>query len=288
MGVDPAVTKAVLVNSRVRHPEYPWLSDRVGRVAARPLASNVNAVARSTSPTPSRPGRCERWILVYSYSTADVVIDVLGYFNVAPGAVSRRFVAVAPDRISDTRQPLSATNQYRGVGAAAVRRVPVAGRGGLPAVAAMDAAVLVVTAVTNPGDVPGSLSASPGGSPFSGSSHLNTNGAGDQRPNLVVVPVAADGTVDLHLFAVPDVVEELVVVVVAVLVVVLILFCKATVALVGGLIPRFRVLSRRTCMMATSTITSGRALSRSPTNFSASAIWSGVPRTTSAPCDGSG
>ena len=43
-----------------------------------------------------------------------------------------------------------------------------------------------------------------------------------------------------------------------------------------------------TCMTATSTITSGFALSRSPTNFAASAIWSGVPRTTSAPSEGSG
>ena len=88
-------------------------------------------------------------------------------------------------------------------------------------------------------------------------------------------------------FAVPEVVE-LVPVVVEVPLVVLRLFCKATVALVGGLIPRFRVLSRLTCIMATSTMTSGRALSRSLTNFSASAIWSGVPRTTSAPCEGRG
>jgi hypothetical protein len=29
-------------------------------------------------------------------------------------------------------------------------------------------------------------------------------------------------------------------------------------------------------------------LSRSPTSFSASAIWSGVPRTTSAHCEGRG
>jgi hypothetical protein len=72
----------------------------------------------------------------------------------------------------------------------------------------MSAAVLVVTAVTNASSVPGFLSASPGGAPFSGSSHLNTNGGGDQRPNLVVVPVAGDGTVDLHLFAIPDVVVD--------------------------------------------------------------------------------
>src|SRR3954454_18240801 len=69
---------------------------------------------------------------------------------------------------------------------------------------------------------------------------------------------------------------------------VLIFSCRATVALVGGLIPKLRVLARLTCITATSTITSERDLSRSPTNFSASAIWSGVPRTTSAPWEGNG
>src|SRR5215813_13927549 len=64
--------------------------------------------------------------------------------------------------------------------------------------------------------------------------------------------------------------------------------CRATVTLVGGFMPRVCALSRLTCMTATSTITSERDLSRSPTNFSASAIWSGVPRTTSAPCEGNG
>ena len=43
-------------------------------------------------------------------------------------------------------------------------------------------------------------------------------------------------------------------------------------ALVGGLKPRVRDLSLLTCITAMSTITSGRALSRSSTNFSASAI----------------
>jgi glucose/arabinose dehydrogenase len=212
MGVDPAVTKAVLVNFAFVTPSTPgYLTAWSGR-AARPVASNVNAVAGEyVANSAVVPVDANGGILVYSYSTADVVIDLLGYFNVAPGAVSRgRFVSVAPTRISDTRASLSVTNQYtRGVGPLLPYvRVPVASRGGLPAVSAMDAAVLVVTAVTNPGDAPGYLSASPGGSPFSGSSHLNTNGAGDQRPNLVVVPVAADGTVDLHLYAIPDVVVD--------------------------------------------------------------------------------
>src|SRR6185369_3039498 len=42
---------------------------------------------------------------------------------------------------------------------------------------------------------------------------------------------------------------------------VLVIFsCRATVALVGGLIPRLRVLSRLTCITATSTMTSERDL----------------------------
>jgi glucose/arabinose dehydrogenase len=212
MNVDPAVTKAVLVNFAFVTPSTAgYLTAWSGRTG-RPNASNINAVAgeyvanSAIVPVDSLGG-----ILVYSYSTADVVIDVLGYFNTAPTARSSgRFVAVPPIRISDTRTAASSANQYtRGAGSELpFVRVPAANRGGLPAVTAMDAAVLVVTAVTNPGDPPGFLSASPGGAPFSGSSHLNTNGAGDQRPNLVVVPVGADGTVDFHLFAIPDVIVD--------------------------------------------------------------------------------
>src|SRR5882762_10072644 len=62
--------------------------------------------------------------------------------------------------------------------------------------------------------------------------------------------------------------------------------CSVTLADVGGLMPRFRTLSRLTCMMATSTITSGLALSISLMSFSARATWSGVPRTTIAFCEG--
>jgi len=87
--------------------------------------------------------------------------------------------------------------------------------------------------------------------------------------------------------AVEPVVRLLVVLPVFVVVLVM-LFCKATVALVGGLMPRVLDLSRLICSTATSTMTSALALSRSPTNFWARAIWSGVPRTTIAPCEGKG
>ena len=212
MGVNPAVTKAVLVNFAFVAPSTPgFLTAWAGR-SARPLASNVNAVSGEfVANSAVVPVDANGGILLYAFSTAHVVIDVLGYFNVAPVAVTAgRFVAVAPNRISDTRGPVSATNSYtRGVGAQLPYvRVPVAGRGSLPAAAQMDAAVLVVTAVTNPDNGAGFLSASPGGTPFSGSSHVNTNGLGDIRANLVVVPLGADGSVDFHLLSVPDVIVD--------------------------------------------------------------------------------
>ncbi len=209
MGVDPAVTKAVLVNFAFVTPSTPgYLTTWAGRSAC-PLASNINAAAGEVVANSAVvPVDANGGILLYAFATAHVVIDVLGYFNLAPNPVSAgRFIAVSPTRISDTRDPVSATNQFtRGVGAQLpFVRVPVAGRGGLPDVGSMNAAVLVVTAVTAPDNGGGFLSASPGGTPFSGSSNLNTNGGGDIRANLVVVPLGADGTVDLHLLSVPDV-----------------------------------------------------------------------------------
>jgi hypothetical protein len=212
LNVDPAVTKAVLVNFAFVAPSTPgFLTAWAGRTA-RPVASNINAAAGEVvADSAVVPVDANGGILVYSFSNAHVVIDVLGYFNVAPGAVrAGRFVALPPTRIADTRDATSTTNQYsRGVGnVLPFVRVPVAGRGGMPTVGSMDAAVLVVTAVTASGNGGGFLSASPGGTAFTGTSNLNTNGAGDIRANLVVVPVGADGTVDLHLLSVPDVVVD--------------------------------------------------------------------------------
>ena len=70
-------------------------------------------------------------------------------------------------------------------------------------------------------------------------------------------------------------VPELVVPVVVV--VELMLSCRVMVALVGGLNPSVRDRSLLTCMTAMSTMTSGRALSRSSTSFSARRDLIGCP-----------
>ncbi|MEA3184985.1 MAG: hypothetical protein QOJ74_1462 [Ilumatobacteraceae bacterium] len=212
MGVDPAVTKAVLVNVAFVAPSTPgYLTAWAGR-STKPYVSNINADAGEVvADAAVVPVDANGGILIYAFATGHVVIDVLGYFNVAAGAVrAGRFLSVPPKRIVDTRDPSSPTNLYsRGTGPILpFVHVPVASRAGLSDTGSMDAAVLVVTAVTAPDSSGGFLSASPGGTAFSGSSHLNTNGAGDIRANLVVVPLGADGSVDFHLLSIADVVVD--------------------------------------------------------------------------------
>ncbi|MEP7047723.1 MAG: PQQ-dependent sugar dehydrogenase [Ilumatobacteraceae bacterium] len=213
MGVDPAVTKAVLVNVAFVTPNSAgYLTAWAGR-SGRPLASNLNAAhGEVVANAAIVPVDANGGILIYAFTTAHVVIDLLGRFDAAPVAVSAgRFVALAPTRIADSREPVSDANQFsRGTGGQLpFVHVPVAGRGGLPAVGAMSAAVLVVTAVTHNDNGGGYLTVFPGGTPFTGtSSNINTNGSGDIRANLVVVPVAADGTVDFHTQSIPDVVVD--------------------------------------------------------------------------------
>jgi hypothetical protein len=83
--------------------------------------------------------------------------------------------------------------------------VPVLGRGGIPG-SGVSSVALVVTALSGPSPGGGFLTASAGGVPWPGTANVNINGSNDIRPNTVVVPVGADGTIDLHLYVVQDVV----------------------------------------------------------------------------------
>ena len=209
--VNPAVTRAALVNIAYVDTVSPgFLTAWAGR-SVRPLASNINAVAGEVVANSAVvPLDSDGGMLIYSNATADVVIDVLGYFNAAASAVSAgRFTSVAPVRITDTRNATSSTNQYtRGTGPQLpFVTVPVAGRNGMPTTG-VSAVALVVTAISGSFATGGFLSASPGGAGFSGSSNINTNGGSDIRPNLVVVPLGANGSIDLHLLNVQHVLVD--------------------------------------------------------------------------------
>jgi hypothetical protein len=155
--------------------------------------------------------------LLYVRNTTDAVIDVMGYFAPAPGAVAAgRFQALEPMRLVDSRLPAAPSNEYSvssSSGANTALSVPVAGRLGVPASGAA-AVVMSMTGVSGTKLTSGFVTAHPGGSSLPAISNLNVNGAvdggTDRRANLVVVPVGSNGRVDLYLKNVDDVVLDVV------------------------------------------------------------------------------
>lgn len=211
---DPSV-KAVLVNLTMVQPEgQGFVVASPGR-SEHPTTSNINAglgefVANASIVPVDAAGN----ILVYTSVTTDLVIDVMGTFKeVAPSAGGGRFRSLSPQRLIDTRLPANSTgNNYSrpasSLATSAVSDVvvPVAGLLGVPS--GTTAVAFIVTGVSKPGSVAGFVTAFPAGAIQPPTSNLNVNGDGDVRPNLVIVPLGADGSIALYLASVDDVVVD--------------------------------------------------------------------------------
>lgn len=177
---------------------------------ARPATSSANVGAGEVAANAAvLPVDAQGRVLVDVFSTGNVVIDVLGSYQPAPGAVaSGRFIPLTPARLLDTRQPSGGSNVYTQAANAdgSTVTVDVAGRFGIPGDATTVA--LTVTALSAANGPSGYVTAYPGGGAVPPHSTVNVNGALDRRANLVVIPVGADGSVDLLLFGVEDVVVD--------------------------------------------------------------------------------
>jgi glucose/arabinose dehydrogenase len=216
-GVDGAVSSAVLVNLTYVQPAAPGFLTAWAAGAAQPATSNVNAFAGEVvANTAVVPVDTQGRIQLLTNTSADVVVDLLGTFDAAvtatnpSGAVrGGRFVPLEPARLADTRDPASVDNPYTEDGRSPIDvvRVPVAGRHGVPATG-VASVTLTVTAVAGAQDLGGWVTVAPSGAQRPPTSNVNTNRAGDIRPNLVVVPLGADGSIDLHLFRTDDVVVD--------------------------------------------------------------------------------
>jgi glucose/arabinose dehydrogenase len=204
--------KAALVNlTMVDSLGSGFLVASEGRTE-HPETSNVNVangevVANSAIVPIDNRGS----IVIYASVTTNVIVDVLGTFEAvdspAPGG---RYSALTPARLIDTRQPAAdPTNSYAESAPGAldnVVHVPVAGRVGVPA--AVKAVALIATGVSAIGQGAGFATLYPSGTPQPPTSNLNTNGNGDVRPNLVIVPLGADGAIDVTLHSIADVVLD--------------------------------------------------------------------------------
>ena len=155
-------------------------------------------------------------LTVYAIFTADVVIDIFGYFTPATSSKAGRLVPLTPTRILDTRISLGWTPPTP-LGNLAVRfgesvvaettvTLKVAGRGGVPK-SGVSAVVMNVTAVDPAG--PGYVQVAPTPVVRRATSNLNT-AAGRTIANLVVVPLGTAGSIDLFVTTQADLVADVV------------------------------------------------------------------------------
>jgi glucose/arabinose dehydrogenase len=145
---------------------------------------------------------------IFVFNHGHVILDVLGYYVEAPDAVAAgRFQALAPARLTDTRGASAAGEYTRTAeGNHSVVKVPVAGRAGIPS--GVRTVALTVTALGATDGPSGYVTAYASGAERPTTSNVNHGGFGDARANLVIVPVGADGSVELYLFEVRDVVVD--------------------------------------------------------------------------------
>ncbi len=129
---------------------------------------------------------------LFSQSGTHLVADVEGYYIADTSSRAGRFVAApVPQRLLDTRDGTGAPAGQLGIGGRI--DLQVRGVGPVPA-SGVSAVVLNLTGVN--GAVPGFVTAWPSGAARPEASNLNL-APGEIRPNLVTVPLGADGKVSL-------------------------------------------------------------------------------------------
>ncbi|MEZ5234574.1 MAG: DUF1501 domain-containing protein [Acidimicrobiales bacterium] len=155
----------------------------------RPWSSNLNVRAGQTVPNlvVAKVGDGGRVRIFNAAGTTHVVVDLLGY-TVAAGGAGGRVVAVSPARVLDTREAVHGGPVHGGV----IRRVQLAGLGGLPGGCSGVVANVTVTGPT----ADGYLTVWPAHLARPLASNLNF-GPGQTVPNLVVAAVSPEGAVNL-------------------------------------------------------------------------------------------
>jgi hypothetical protein len=154
----------------------------------RPTASNLNWTPGVTIPnlvTVKVGGNGKVALFQSGPGTAQVVVDVAGYYLGGTPSLPGTFVALSPARVLDTRasSPVPASGDLS---------LAILGKGGIPASGV--SAVVINTTVTDTRGA-GYLTVYPGTSPLPTASNLNWSGPGVTIPNLVTVQVGINGTI---------------------------------------------------------------------------------------------
>jgi hypothetical protein len=197
-GVPLAGAEAAVLNVTATSATEPSYLIAYPSGSTRPTASNVNFTAGATTPNRVmvKLGTGGRVTIANGAGWVDVVVDVGAWYTDATAvSAGGRMTALAPSRILDSRD---GTGTAGALAQASAKIIQVAGRGGIPSMtsATPPTAVILNVTVTN-GTAPSYLSAYPGDAPRPGISDLNWTPA-RTVPNLVVVKLAADGTITIY------------------------------------------------------------------------------------------
>ncbi|MFD0372722.1 hypothetical protein [Streptomyces sp. NPDC127114] len=190
-GVPATGVSAVTLNVTATGPTAGSFVSVYPNGTTRTSATNLNFTAGQTIPNlvvvPVVNGKVDFY---NKNGSVDLIADVAGYYVTDGSGATYR--PVTPDRLMDTRSGLGVRQGK--VGAAETVSLQVTGKGGVPA-SGVTAVVLNVTAT---GPTAGSfVSVYPSGTARTSASNLNFT-AGQTIPNLVVVPVGADGKVAFY------------------------------------------------------------------------------------------
>jgi len=188
IGGVPAGAQAVSANFTITGPSAPGYLTVWNCSGDRPVVSTLNYNAGDTVPNgASIPLDANGGLCVYSLANADLIVDVNGFYT---SSGDGHFAPVTPTRLMDTRVGLGAPGRLP---AGTVTPLQVTGVAGVP-----DSAKLVTLNVTSVSpSLAGFVTVYPCDQPRPTASSLNPV-PGRVKPNLVMTPVAADGTVCLY------------------------------------------------------------------------------------------
>ncbi|HEX4789272.1 MAG TPA: S53 family peptidase [Actinospica sp.] len=163
----------------------------------RPLASNLNWTVSDTIPNlVVVPVGKDGDVDFYNNSggTLNFLADVEGYFTTSSTGAST-YTPFGPARVADTRANHLVGTVTGPLAAGSTTALQVAGQQGLPDASSMSSVVLNVT-VTQPTSS-GNLTVYPAGGTKPSSSNINYT-ANETIANLVIVPLSADGQIDIY------------------------------------------------------------------------------------------
>ncbi|MHB1010771.1 MAG: DUF7402 domain-containing protein [Propionibacteriaceae bacterium] len=187
-GVPASGVSAVVLNVTVTDTTANGYLTVYPSGGARPYASNLNWTPGLTIPnlvTAKVGGNGKVSFYQSGPGTAQVVVDVAGYYLGGSPTQPGMFVALTPARILDTRN----TSPVPGNADLALT---ILGKGGIPATGV--SAVMINTTITDT-QVPGFLTVYPGTNPLPLASNLNWTAPSSTVANLVNVQTGTDGRI---------------------------------------------------------------------------------------------